>query len=242
VSTSSLSLNVPGMHWPKRTAFLVSVVAAVAAPAATPHGGVAPKGFVTTVDAVRPAVPGLQVTIIGGDERMRMVNRSGQTVIIHGYDGEPYLRLGPDALYVNNRSPAVWLNADRLGATPVPPTVDPRAAPEWQRIRTDQTVEWHEHRAQWMSSVLPPRVLRNPDERHFVFDWVVPGSVDGAPLAISGKLEYVPAGAGSGSSFPVGPVVLVVTAVVALLVIGLLLVARRRLDEEEEDRERLEAA
>ena len=236
------SPNVPGVHGVKTAALLAGLLIAISSPEAYSHGGTAPKGFVTTVEAVRPAVPGLAVTIIGGDERMRMVNRSGKTVIVHGYDGEPYLRLGPDALYVNNRSPAVWLNADRLGTTPVPPTVDPRAPPEWQRIRTDQTVEWHEHRAQWMSSVLPPRVLRNPDERHFVFDWVVPGTIDGAPLAISGKLEYVPAGTASGSSFPVGVVVLVVTGVVVLLVIGLLLVARRRLDEEEEQRERLEAA
>jgi hypothetical protein len=85
--------------------------------------------------------------------------------------------------------------------------------------------------------VPPPSVLRNPDERHFVFDWTVPGTVDGKPLTISGTLEYVPAGAAAGSSFPWSIAALVGTAVIALVVIGLLLLARRRLDEEDEELE-----
>lgn len=214
--------------------------ALVAVPAAAGHGGPAPKGFVAKVERVQPPVPGLEVTILGGDERMRMINRSERTITLEGYDGEPYLRLGPDGLYVNNRSPAVWLNADRLGATPVPPSADPAASPDWLKIRSEQVVEWHEHRAQWMSTVPPPSVLRSPDERHLVFDWTVPGTVDGSPLTISGRLEYVPAGTAAGSSFPWSIVALVGTAVVALVVIGLLLIARRRLDEEEQ--EELEAA
>ncbi len=211
-----------------------AAAALVVVPVAAGHGGPAPKGFVANVEQVRPQVAGLEVTILGGDERMRMINRSGRTIVLEGYDGEPYLRLGPDGLYVNNRSPAVWLNADRLGATPVPPSADPTAPPDWLKIRSEQVVEWHEHRAQWMSTVPPPSVLRSPDERHFVFDWTVPGTVDGSPLTISGTLEYVPAGAAAGSSFPWSIVALVWTAVVALVVVGLLLIARRRLDEEEE--------
>ena len=214
--------------------WLVVAAALAAVPGALAHGGQAPKGFVATVEEVRPPVEGLQVTIIGGDERMRLVNRSGRTVVIEGYDGEPYLRLGPDGLYVNNHSPAVWLNAERLGRTPVPPSADPTEPPEWVRVRTEQVVEWHEHRAQWMSTVLPPRVIRNPDDRHFVFDWEVPGTVDGRPLTISGTLEYVPAGAGTGSSFPSTIVAIASAAAAAVIVIGLLLLARRRFDDEEE--------
>ena len=63
----------------------------------------------------------------------------------------------------------------------------------------------------------------------------MPGTVDGAPLTISGTLEYVPAGAAAGSGFPWSIVALVGTAVIALVVIGLLLIARRRLEEEEQE-------
>ena len=65
-------------------------------PVAAGHGGPAPKGFVAKVEQVRPQVPGLQVTVIGGDERLKMSNRSGRTIVLEGYDGEPYLRLGPE--------------------------------------------------------------------------------------------------------------------------------------------------
>ena len=35
-----------------------------------------------------------------------------------------------------------------------------------------------------MSTIDPPKVREAKDEPHHVFDWTVPGSVDGQPLAI----------------------------------------------------------
>ncbi|MDQ4030634.1 MAG: hypothetical protein M3168_06290, partial [Actinomycetota bacterium] len=169
---------------------LAALVALVAVSGALAHGGPAPKGFLSKITRIQPTVPGLRVTILGGDERMRLVNDSGRTIVIRGYDDEPYVRFGPDGVYVNDRSPAAWLNVDRFGETPVPPGADPAAAPLWRKVAEEQRFEWHEHRAQWMSPILPPRVLRSPDERHFVFDWTVPGTVDGRPLTIAGTLEY----------------------------------------------------
>ena len=54
-------------------------------------------------------------------------------VVILGYSGEPYLRVGAAGAFENVRSPAVYLNATRNGGIP-PSSADPSAPPEWRRI------------------------------------------------------------------------------------------------------------
>ena len=205
-----------------------------AAPAAPGHGGaVGPKGFVSTVTGLRPPVPGLKVTILGGDERMRVENRSGKTVVIEGYDGEPYLRFGPDGTYVNLRSPATTLNEDRFGTTPVPPDADPAAPPDWLLYDRRQAFEWHEHRAQWMNRKLPPSIRISPGEPRFMFEWAVPGTVDGRPLTIAGTLDYSPV-TPVGSSFPWAAVAGAATVGIGVFAAGLLIAARNRDRREDE--------
>ena len=57
------------------------------------------------------------------------------TSIVVGYDGEPYLRVGPRGMFENTHSPAVYLNksANTTPWTP-PKTADPAAPPEWRQV------------------------------------------------------------------------------------------------------------
>ena len=43
-----------------------------------------------------------------------------------------------------------------------------------------------------MSTIDPAKVREARDQPHHVFDWTVPGSVGGEPLAIRGSLDYKP--------------------------------------------------
>jgi hypothetical protein len=77
--------------------------------------------------AVTPAVPGLQVQVLGSDNQMQLVNRSGRPVTIFGYQDEPYARvLGDGTVQVNLRSPAYYLDQDVAGTTPVSPAQNKR--------------------------------------------------------------------------------------------------------------------
>ena len=58
------------------------------------------------------------------------------------------------------------------------------------RARDDY--EWHDHRIHWMSTIPPPVVRADSKLRHHVFDWTVPATFGGTPLAIEGSLDYVP--------------------------------------------------
>jgi len=115
-----------------RARIAVALLAAVVlAPAAAGHPrakGYA-RGFHSKVVAVRPEVPGLDVRVVGGDDRLRLENRSATEVVVLGYDGEPYLRIGRNAAFHNLRSPASYLNRDRFARVSVPLRADPGARP-----------------------------------------------------------------------------------------------------------------
>jgi hypothetical protein len=175
-----------------RRALLVGLVTALAwCPAALSHGGGTP-GYTSTVTSVTPAVAGVTLTILDGDDRVQLQNESGREVTIDGYDGEPYLRFSSDGVYRNLNSPATYLNDDRYGNVEVPARADPEAAPEWELVTSKSRYDWHDHRIHWMSTIGPPPVRAAPENPHHVFDWSIPGAVDGDPLAIAGSLDYAP--------------------------------------------------
>ena len=115
----------------------VVLVAAVLVPAvpAQAHdvGGVGATNFRTTLGAVTPGVPGLTVTVIENGSRLELRNLTGTDVMIAGYAGEPYARVGPTGVFVNDNSPATYLNASRFSTTAVPDTADPAKPPAWAR-------------------------------------------------------------------------------------------------------------
>ena len=78
--------------------------------------------------------------IRGGDSFLEVTVDEGHTVIVEGYQGEPYLRFQPDGTVERNRlSTATYLNDDRKGKVDHPaPTVTggrtPTPTPEWEQI------------------------------------------------------------------------------------------------------------
>jgi hypothetical protein len=144
--------------------------------------------------------------------------------VIEGYEGEPYLRFAPDGVYENSRSPATYLNEDRYGKIDIPDEADPDATPQWERVAPGgRAYDWHDHRIHWMSETYPPAVAADTSVSQHVFDWKVPGTIDGAPLEVTGSLDYEPL---PGRSFP--RVLLVPLALLLVLGIGLVVLRHRR--------------
>jgi hypothetical protein len=140
-----------------------------------------------------PDLPGITWQVYGSDEYLGVTNTSDQELVVLGYEGEPYLRVGPDGVFANRRSEATYLNADRYQRVSVPPIADNDAEPEWVRVSDGPTFLWHDHRIHWMSLAVPPPVQDNPGEEVVVIDgWEVPFTVGGETLAITGDLRWVP--------------------------------------------------
>ncbi|MGN9808294.1 hypothetical protein ACTMSW_02890 [Micromonospora sp. BQ11] len=166
---------------------------ATATPAAA-HGADAPDGtdYRTEVTAVTPARPGLAVRTVEAGARLELTNTGDRTVEVLGYSGEPYLRVGPDGVYENLRSPATYLNRTIAGDTRVPAEANPAAEPDWRRVDDSSTVRWHDQRALWREAAPPPQVRAAPDREHRVRDWVVPLRDGTEPLEVRGTLDWVP--------------------------------------------------
>ena len=86
----------------------LAVTIATAAPAAADPAG--PTDFQTEIVAVEPAVPTIDLRMIGGDSFIEMEVQPGVDVVVIGYRGEPYLWFAADGrVYENDRSPSTYL-------------------------------------------------------------------------------------------------------------------------------------
>jgi hypothetical protein len=202
----------------------------VAAPTATAHQG--NPNFRSEVTAITPAdqAEGIEIAVRNFDDGLELVNRSGKVVIVEGYDGEPYLRFDPSGdVWVNLNSPAHYLNEDRFADTEIPERADADAAPEWKQIDDTGVAYWHDHRSHYMGEGTPAQVEDESVETK-VFDYRIPMTVDGVPVAAIGTLTWV----GKDEGFPVLPFI-GLGVVAALAVLGAVVLRRRRGANESED-------
>jgi len=137
-------------------------------------------------------MPGLMVRAVEAGGRLELDNRTGRTIEVLGYDGEPYLEVRPDGVYQNTRSPATYLNATLAGDTEPPATADPTQPPEWRRASDKPVFRWHDHRTHWMSAQPPPAVQADPGREQRVRDWVVPLRDGLSTMEVRGTLDWVP--------------------------------------------------
>jgi hypothetical protein len=155
-------------------------------------GGLVPTDYETRVLGTKPALHGVEVRVVDLGTRLELTNDTAQDVVVLGYDGEPYLRVGPRGVFVNSRSPARYLNRTFRATTPVPPPADPTAPPRWIRTGNGRTVRWHDHRAHWMGSSDPPSVQRDRGAVHLVQRWSVELRHAGSTITVFGDVRWVP--------------------------------------------------
>jgi hypothetical protein len=199
-----------------RAALLGLALVVLAALPASAHavGGASPTNFQTRILSVTPQVPGVTVRVVEAGARLELINDSGQDVIIPGYSGEPYLKVGPGGVEENTRSPAVYLNQSVNASTTPPPEADAKAAPEWRRISGGTRVAWHDHRSHWMGTDPPPQVRENPRRLQVVNpEWQLELQRAGQPIVVKGDLRWVPGP--SSAPWLIGAAVLALLLVLA---------------------------
>ncbi len=203
---------------------------AALAPTALAHEG--NPNYRSEVRSISPAIDGLQAQVLNFDDRIELRNETGETVVVRGYRGEPYLRFGTDGtVEVNTRSPAAYLNEDRFAQVEVPGRADPEAEPEWKVVARNGRYDWHDHRIHWMSETAPEKVREDESARTKVFDWKLPVAVGSGPATISGSLTWL--GTDSGG-FPVAAAISLAAVVAAGGVLVLFVRRRRRSQEKAE--------
>jgi hypothetical protein len=175
-------------------AVAVSLVATAPPAAAHSVSGISSSNWVTKVLAIKPALPGLTVKAVQLGNYIELTNH-GPDVVVLGYEGEPYLRVGPSGVFENLRSPATYLNRTRQGTTLIPPVAsdDPATPPTWHRISTGHTAVFHDHRTHWMGGLLPAPIRADP-HRSFQLkpNWQIQLRQGPVQTSVTGSLTWVP--------------------------------------------------
>jgi hypothetical protein len=198
----------------------LAVCAGLAAPANAHEGN---PNYRSEITAVEPSVPGLEADVVNFDDSLELRNETAETVVVLGYDGEPYLRMQPDGtVEVNQRSPSFYLNQDRLAESEVPASADEDAPPDWRLANDAGEYAWHDHRIHYMGTGIPGQVADEGTETK-IFDYRIPILVGDERVQIEGTLTWV----GQDEGFPLAALV-ALGAAAALAVLVVLLVRRRR--------------
>ncbi|HXD54402.1 MAG TPA: hypothetical protein VN618_06590 [Solirubrobacteraceae bacterium] len=215
-------------HLAVAVAALLPPVAAAASESQVAQSPVADQGssfrYRSVITAVAPRVAGLSVQVLQFADRLLLVNHTGRTVTVDGYEGEPYARLLADGTTeLNVRSPAYYLNKTFFGDVQVPAQADAKAPPEWRVLDRTGQLEWHDHRIHYTSPAVPPQV-KDKGRRTLIFDWKIPISVGSQTGAVEGQLFWVP----ESSSVSVAVIAIGVVIVLGGLVLVLYVRRRRR--------------
>ena len=179
--------------------------------------------YSSLVTSVKPAVGGVQVSVLGSDNQMRLANRSTVPVTVFGYQGDAVGRVLPDGtVQVNRASPSYWINQERMGGTAIPSDASVKAAPRWTTVNRTGVLMWHDHRMHWMGAS-PPSAVKDAAKRTRVLDYVIPIRVGSAAGSISGTLWWL----GAPKGTPLTPFIILI-GVALLGAVGVFVIRRRR--------------
>jgi hypothetical protein len=181
---------------------VVALLLVGAAPAAADPAR--PSNVESHITAIVPPTPTIRAAVLGGNAYLRLNVRPGTTVVVLGYENEPYVRIDADGgVEENTRSKTTYLNRTLTGRVTIPPSADDTAAPVWRPVGSGGVYAWHDHRIHWMAAGAPPAPQ----------DWQVGLMVNGAPVSIDGR--YVAVAAPNSTSW--WALLVVVAVAVALL-------------------------
>ena len=150
-----------------------------------------PTNYQSTVLGMTPSTNVATFEVVGGDSFLQVTVSPGHEVLIPGYFDEPYIKIDVDGtVWLNEDSPAAYINLDRYGEADIPEGVDGQGEPAWKQVASNGVYAWHDHRSHWMSPDLPPAV--SGDQRQVVFPWEIPVVIDGRDTVIEGELVWIP--------------------------------------------------
>ena len=158
---------------------------AVAAPPVRAHQG--DPNVVSRLDAVDPPVDGVVVEVRAGvADQLLVVNTTTDPVEVLGRTGEPFLRIGQNAVEADVSS-ADW--SQSLGPFGTGARND--ADTGWVTVARQGSWGWFDHRLHPEDRVLPPEVRKSKRPVRLA-DWTVPIRHRGTTHVVKGHVEYRP--------------------------------------------------
>lgn len=148
--------------------------------------------FITKLEP--PDVEGLDLRLTQGLIPAVFVrNDTGEILEVAGDAGEPFLEIGPDGVRANLRSPTYYTSGS-TSILKVPAIADSAAAPRWSEVSSVPVWAWLERKAAVPAELYQRSELGN--ERRTVLEWTSDYVLGGEPLAVQGRVEWVPPAGG----------------------------------------------
>ncbi|WP_088313226.1 hypothetical protein [Kineosporia sp. R_H_3] len=164
-----------------------------AAPAAAhgAGGGDAPF-YRSRVTGISPAVDGVTVDLARDGSWVQVRNTTAVDLVLLGYDGEPYLRVGPQGAQENVGSVTSRVNG-RFGSglvTADSPTAQVARPPRWEPLGLEPVVTWHDARTHYGGLGRPAAVVDDPSRPHALTTWRLRGLYGDRPFTVDGRLDW----------------------------------------------------
>ncbi|HEU0195934.1 MAG TPA: hypothetical protein VFQ88_01790 [Nevskiaceae bacterium] len=115
-------------------------------------------------------------------------NHTGKAIVVYGRDGGPFLRIGPDHVEANLRSPS-WQQLHPAGEDRT--DIDSAATPRWHRIAGGSQYAWIDFRAGYRR-LLPPPAAETAHHSAVVRTWKIPLRIGEQASVIEGETLWVP--------------------------------------------------
>ena len=180
----------------RRASLLAAGLVLLTAPPALAHAldGAEPSNYRTRILEVVPTRPGVDIEVVEAGNRLALTNRTADEVVVPGYAKEPYLRVGPEGVFENLRSPATYRNRARFPTDQVPAIAqNPNAPPQWRKVTAEPSVRWHDHRVHYMGLQPPGPVRNEPGKEHVIIPaWEIPLQVGQDQILVKGDLAWIP--------------------------------------------------
>jgi hypothetical protein len=166
------------------------------APPAHAHAvtGVKPTNYKSEIVGISGPAGPVGVRLLDLGRRIELVNRGRADIVVLGYAGEAWLRVGPRGGFENAYSNSAYQERQRPGQASAPPPDPAKASgpPRWRRTSDRSTVIWRDRRTRF-DGPAPDAVLRAPGQGHPVVPrWTVDLRRGAVTLSIEGRIRYVP--------------------------------------------------
>ncbi len=165
-------------------------------PAASPAFAHAPNPdsayYLCRATALTPAVDGVRMDVARDGSWVRVRNNTDHELVILGYDGEPYLRVGPSGAEENAAAVSSLVNGaygSGLVTQDAPTRQMPRP-PRWTSRGVEPVVSWHDVRTHYDGASRPAVVQSAPDVPHRLTTWHIHALYNDRPLLITGTLDW----------------------------------------------------
>lgn len=146
-------------------------------------------GVRPVIDAVEPPLPGVTIQVrISAADQLVVANPTPNELAVIGELDEPFLRIGPDGVFANVRSPTWYRSNDPTGSLPVPPTADADASPRWGRISREPSWGWFDHRMHRVQLRVPP----DTDGPVTLERWTIPMRYGDRDVQVRGRRVFRP--------------------------------------------------